>query len=320
MQFLEIAIRYGLYLLTLVFAWIAVSPLIVPSIKMNRVRSRFRGDFQVNIEIKKPNGRWYRQLELFLITTIGYGTPFIVFSFLSLTVFLFALSFLFLRESGTSLTNALLGSAVVGGLPVFVLFMRRQNIRISSSYEGDGLITELIAQYKLNYMNMVEAIDKTIPRLKGYRHTRRALTRLSLGLKENGKAEDIERLTQEFAYAFATNWAELLANNIYMAIIYRDDVREALQDILSELTSIKAVNEKGNRDNIETFFMIKYVAPLGYIASVYGLLQYFGFSWNKFIEYQFENPLGVKGFIFVVVTFILNFVLYVFFKKPRNDI
>lgn len=312
-------IRYSFYLLTLVFAWMVISPLIIPSIKNKRNNSRFVGGFEPTVQFKKPKSLWYRELELFLITTIGVATPFIVFSFVVVSSFLAILTGLFLYGTGSDNNRILIGAVISGALPAFILFIRRKNIRITSSYEGDELITELLAQYKLNHLNMIEAIDKTIPRLKKSKYTKRALTRLSLSIKENGSAEDLEMFTQEFSYTFATNWAQLLSNNIYMAIVYRDDVKEALEDILEELTGTKSINEKGNQENSESFLIIKYIMPIGYVISALAIMKYFDFSWKKFLSYQFHNPMGMKSFMLFALLLVFNYIIFIFMRRPKND-
>lgn len=311
--------RYTLYLLTLLFAWMAFSPLIIPSIKNQRNKSRFVGHDEPIVGVK-PKSRWYRDLELFLVTTIGIATPFVVYTFIFGSLFLAILTGLFLNGIGSDNNRILMGSVLVGALPGFILYIKRMNVRINSSYEGDEMLTELIAQYKLNRKNIMEAIDKTVIRLKKSSHARKALTRLSLSIKENGRAEDIENAIDEFSYTFDTNWSKLLGNNIYMALIYRDDVKDALEDILTELTSTKSINEKGNQENGESFLIIKYVSPAGYIISVLATLKYFDFTWKKFIDYQFHEAMGLKSFLLFFLMMIINFLIFMFTRKPKNDI
>lgn len=319
-QILDTSIRYFLYSLSLLFAWIAFAPLIVPSIKKRRDRSRFKGSFDVEEQISKlPRGKWYRDMELFLISTIGTGSPISVFSFLSLSVFLIILSGLLMHESGFSFSNNLVGAVVMGVLPAFILYLRRESIRVDSSYEGDALISELSSQLKLNHQNMIQAIDMTIPRIKNLKYSKKALTRLSMRIKESGSVEQIWKYTEEFSYSFNTNWSELLANNIYLAIVYRDSVKEALDDILLELTTAKSINEKGKQANSESFLIIKYVAPLSYLASVFGTIRYFHMSWQKFINYQFYNSMGRNSFLLIFFLLLFNYGIYIFMRKPKND-
>ncbi|WP_101809508.1 hypothetical protein [Paenibacillus pasadenensis] len=313
----ETLLRYLIYFLTVGCAWLAVSPLVVPSFFRRRQRNRFRG---ADEEKWRPKGRFYTKMELFLSSTIGAGSPFVVYSYVVFSVALAAMTLLFLSGSSTGLINALVISLLVGGMPTLILLVWRQRIRIGSSYEGDAVISELIAQYKLNHLNMLEAIDKTIPRVRTSKYSRRALSRLSMGVKENGSSLEIERLTKTFSYTFGTNWAELLANNIYLAIVYRDNVKEALDDILDELTNAKAVNEKGNQENSESFMIIKFVAPVSYIASVFAIVHYFDFSWSKFISYQFGSKYGIQSFLLVLLFMFINLLIFVFLRRPKNDI
>lgn len=157
--------------------------------------------------------------------------------------------------------TSIITCTAAGGTPYLLLYMKLRAINVNSSYEADILVTELISQYKMNYLNMVEAIDQTIIRLKRDLYTRKALFRLSLDVKECRNREELEVIVKEFAFSIGTEWAILLSNNIYQAIAYRDDVREGLEDILNELIALKAVNETNKQNNSETFLIIKYVAP-----------------------------------------------------------
>lgn len=318
---IEIVIRYSLYLLSLIFAWIAFAPMVVPSIQKRRSHSRFKGSFDIEEQRSRlPKGKWYRNMELFLMSTIGKSSPIAIFSFISISAFLAILSALFLHENGFPFSNMLIGALLIGGSPTIVLYVRRQTVRVDSSYEADALLAELISQLKLNNLNMLQAIDSTIGRIDKLRYSKKALARLSMKIKESGSAEQIGRYTEEFAYTFKTNWSQLLANNIYLAIVYRDNVKEALDDILLELTGVKSINAKGNQNNSETFLIIKYVAPLGYIASVFGIIRYYHFSWSKFLNYQFVTPMGRKAFVFFFCLLIANYIIYIFIRKPKNDI
>ncbi|WP_240416486.1 hypothetical protein [Paenibacillus periandrae] len=228
-------------------------------------------------------------------------------------------SLLFCIRSSQTVLTSILTCSIAAGAPYLILLIKLRAIHVNSSYEADTLVTELISQYKLNYLNMVEAIDQTIIRLPRNLYTRKALFRLSLDIKECRNQTELEDIVKEFAFSVGTEWAILLSNNIYQAIAYRDDVREGLEDILNELIALKTVNETNKQNNSETFLIIKYVAPIAYVLSVYGLIHYLGFSTKKFISYQFYDPQGLQYFVYTLVCISGNFIIYYFIRRPKND-
>jgi len=65
--------------------------------------------------------------------------------------------------------------------------------------------------------------------------------------------------------------------------------------------------------------IIKYIAPATYVFSVLAMFYIFGFNFNKFIEYQFNNPLGLKFFLLVTFFIAINYIIYFLIRKPKND-
>jgi diguanylate cyclase (GGDEF)-like protein len=128
-----------------------------------------------------------------------------------------------------------------GALPYFYLRIKLRAIRIEGSYEAEGLITELINQYKINYYNMVEAIDRTIPYLNNYPHSKKALFRLALTVKDYSTDEELENSIQEFVYSINTEWSTMLSMNINLAIKNGSNVTESIEDILKDLKTLKSV-------------------------------------------------------------------------------
>lgn len=311
--------RYIIYCIILLCGWMVVSSLILPSVRKGRTYGRYKGAQKEDDSRKKRKNRFMRHIERTIRVAMNTRSEQAIYTFFLISGLLTFFSLLFCIRSSQTVLTSIITCTAAGGTPYLLLYMKLRAINVNSSYEADILVTELISQYKMNYLNMVEAIDQTIIRLKRDLYTRKALFRLSLDVKECRNREELEVIVKEFAFSIGTEWAILLSNNIYQAIAYRDDVREGLEDILNELIALKAVNETNKQNNSETFLIIKYVAPLAYLLSIYGLIHYLGFSTSKFIDYQFKNPQGLQYFVYTMVCIVANFIIYYFIRKPKND-
>lgn len=258
-------------------------------------------------------------LELLLLTTYGFKSAYSLLTFFIFSGILFGTCLVILTNYSSQILTNLLISLLIGLLPYLILRIRLHNIRITSSYEAEDLIIEVINQYKINHFNMIEALDETIPRLTKQPYSQKALFRLSLAIKQYRDEEELEEIIQEFNYTINTGWSLLLTNSLFLSIEYGDNVKESLEDILIELKDLKKINEKNKQYNHETFVMIKYIAPSIYLLSVYAMFDIFGFTFDKFINFQFRNPVGFKFFILIIIFISLNFLIYLFIKKEKND-
>lgn len=318
LQLLDKAIYLLVYLGFLIGGWLLLFPLLSPYLNRRKVFRRFRVyTKQQNVEARKS--KVIRHIRMLLAVTFNTKSTYAVLTFFVVSGLLFSLSLLFLMKTGNNLYFNLLVAAIAGLIPYLILQIKLHNIRISSSYEAESLISELMNQYKVNYLNMIEAIDQTIPRLKRAPYSKMALFRFSLGVKQYGNKEELEELIQEFHFSINTSWSLLLATNLFLSIELGDDVRPAVDDILEDLIDLQQIQAKNQQYNHESFFMIKYLSPGTYLLSVYAMFSIFGFTWDKFIEYQFKNPLGFRLFMFTVLFLAVNYLIYFFIKKPKND-
>ena len=243
-----------------------------------------------------------------------------VYSFIALSISLFAVSFLMLITSGQSLLVSLLFALLLGLLPYMAMRVRLIVIRIEGSYEAEDLVTELNNQYKICNLNMVESIDCTLPKLKNCRYTQKALFRLSMSIKEYKSEEQLDNIIKEFVYSVDTEWAALLGINIKIAVSDGRDVRPSLDDILVELKQIKEVLEKDKRNNNEAFSMIKFIVPAVYVLSIFVAINFFGFTLNKFFDYQFRTDIGLKFALLTFTSMVINYVVSYLMSKPKYDI
>lgn len=290
----------------------ALIPLVRNMISKSTKRFRIKGKKVVKNKIIK-------HLELLLSITLNSRSDNSVLFFIGISAALFIAPLYVMLNAKNNFNHSLLIAFFSSIIPYLILLIKLHSIRIESSYEGENLTTELINQYKINYLNMKEAIDKTIQNLDSCPNTKKALSRLSWKLKQYEDEEDLNEIINGFVYSINTQWAMLLANNIYLSIEYDDDVRESLNDILDDLKDLRKLTESNNQKNIESYFMIKFFTPGIFLLSIIALFQFFGFTIQKYIDYQIKNPIGLRYFIICIFTIVLNIVIYYVTRKPKYD-
>lgn len=201
----------------------------------------------------------------------------------------------------------------------FSLLFKLGRIRSVGSNELEEFLVELISQYRINHYNMHEAIDLTITRLDGAPHTKSALIRLSLAIKQAHSDNEIISAVDQFNYVYMTNWSRLLADNLKKSLIHGENVYQALEDILEEIKIMNGIYEKDRQMNNEALIMIKYVTPAIYLLSIYAMIAIIGFDFSKFIEYQFFHPVGFKFFSLILILVVVNIVIYLTYKQRKRD-
>lgn len=304
------------YLAALVGLWMCLSKVIVTNIKRlleNKRNPRKKG--------KRKKSPIIKHIEMLLYATWGTKTLNAVTTFLVITTAIFALVIIVLTKSNANITTKIIIAVIASSVPYIYLRARLHGIRIEASYEGEKLVTEINDQYKINYKNMIEAIDKTYesPKIEKCPYSKKVLFRLALSIKQYRNTEELDDAIKEFTFAINTTWAINLANNIYLSIDKGIDVTEALNDIIEDIKDIKKIIEENKQINNEGFMMIKFVAPITYIASVLAAIKFFGFSLSKFIEYQTGTSLGLKYFSLSMGTIVVNYIVYLAVRKPKYD-
>lgn len=316
LKYLDVIVNFLTNMIYLVGLTFLISPLLIPAFRASIRASRFRRAVRSSKRTKKNAAITY--IEMLLNVTLNTKTQFAVYSFFMISISLFLTVFVLLIDN-YSLIYAFLFSVFAASLPYLFLRLRLNSYRVEGSYEGVALVSQLTDQYKINNGNMKEAIDKSLVFLKNCPYSSKALYRLSFSIKNSKNNEEIERSILEFVFAFGTDWAQLLGMNMFISIIDGADVKYSLDDILNLLKRIKENIEKIKRTNNEAYTMIKILIPFTYLASVYFAVNVLGFSYGKFIEYQFRNPLGLR---FAVITYSMLIICFIFaylISKPKYD-
>lgn len=314
--YIETIFRYLLYVIILIGAWFFVSPFIKPYITSRQLLLKNLSLTNNSINI---NNRFYKHIERLLSVTLNKRSSYAVMTFIMLSVSIFGFSILFFLRTNQSFTYTISLSLLFSLLPYIVLRIKLNSIQIESSYEAVPLVTELSNNYKIFYLNMIEAIDVTTVRLKNLPYTKKALSRMSFRLKQYKNMDELEDIIQEFNYSINTQWSINLSNSIYFAVSMNHNVTESFYDILNQLSGLKKVNEKNKQSNNETFFIMKFGGLLAYFVTVFIMFNKLNFTIQKFIDYQFKSAEGFRLFTMMLAALAINYIIYFLVRKPKND-
>ena len=205
-------------------------------------------------------------------------------------------------------------------LPYLLLRIRMEDMRIQGSHEGEKLLTELTENYKINYYNMKEAIDKTAVTLKNAPGSQKIMANLSRGLDRTGSEKNIMKLLEEFSLSINTSWSNTLKSLMYFALVHGIRVDEALEDLSETLKSARIVEEYSKRENNESAMMIRYLVPLTYLMTVFAGVRFFGLGAGKFLEYQFGTEVGATWFTIFIIVYTTSYMVNSFLSRNKLDL
>lgn len=309
-------ILYGLILFSVLFLalpWIN-------NISRHKVKNKKKLDLKNTLEKEKKKRRpLFLHLERVLSVSLKGYSDNSLFSFLFLSGILFVVSLaLFYLYIGINPVSFLI-SVLVLFSPYLYLRVRLSNLRTTASYEGEKMVVELLNQYKICGLNIVEAIDKSIPYLKKYPLSQRALFRLSIAIKNSKNEEDLQEAINRFVFSTDTEWATLLGINFFIAIKDGGEIVASLEDILKEMKLLKESIELEKRSNNETFVLIKFLIPGAYIGSIFVANNFFDFPVDRFLAYQLTTVEGLYVFVAILVLGLINFSAWLVLRKPKFD-
>jgi predicted hydrocarbon binding protein len=304
-------------MLLLIGLWLLAAPVVSPIITKKRNLRRIKNRGQLVEQIQK--NEVIRFIEKLLVSSINVKSPYATLTFFFGSFGLFFSSLILLIQTNNKFGMILTFSLVIGCTPTIILLLIRRNKVIDGSYEAIKVTSELMNQYKLCNMKMDEAIDQTVKNLESSFKSKIPLARLNRGIIDFQDKEELVFLLEEFNYSMGTKWGAMLSNNIQISLEDGTDVEIALDDILEQLREIKNVNENQKRVNAEAFLIIKFVAPFLYLGSIWIMFNYFNFTVEKFLQYQFYDPKGFSSFVITMILIVINYVVYQIVKKPKFD-
>lgn len=308
-----------LYGLILVGIWLMVSKWILDGAKRSIGNMKFRNrgkKYQSKSAIYKHVER------LVIITRNKKGSDvnvnFEVYSFFFVSTVAFVLAFLILAYQSSMLFR-LFFSVGAAFVPYAYLRSKLQTIRILASHEGESVVAELLNQYKIQNQNIIEALDHSMIHLSNSPYSQRLLFRLSYQLKEYKSPDEMEKAIEDFVYAIDTEWVKMLAANIQVGLIADHDIVAGLDDIVKNLQDARRLEEQKKRLNREGFGLVNILSPALYVGSLYVAIYYFDFTIQKFFQYQFFTPTGLRYFALMIGGFLVNQFIYIAYKRQKFD-
>ena len=290
--------------------------------RLKRWSIGFREESKDQRQIKKSKGmlegRLYDHICFLLQITLGMGTARSIRAFASAS-FILAGGTLFSLFGKVPLPLSAGAAICTGLMPYRLLRLRLQKLRVNSSREGEILITELLENYKIEYFNMQQAIEKTASTIEDAPNSKRLLLNLAKGLNTAEK-DRIGNLLREFRLSINTSWGNILTTNMSFALTSGVEVTEALTDLADTIKQARRVNEFARRENNEAAMILKYLAPLTYLLTAAGGIKLFGITAEKFFYYQFETEAGLTWFTISIIIYAAGCLLNTCLSYAKLDL
>lgn len=205
-------------------------------------------------------------------------------------------------------------------LPYAGLRLILQRKRAAASREGEILLTELLENYKICYLNMRRAIEVSARTMKEAPHAKRLLFSLSKGLNRGSTDVETARLLEEFRLSLQTSWGNILAANLWFALTTGTEITAALQDLADTMLQARKIDEYAGRENHEAAMILRYLAPLCYALTVIGAIFYFRLTPRQFFYYQFQTQTGLSWFVISLMLYVGGLLIYGFISRGRLDL
>lgn len=259
------------------------------------------------------------KIRKFLELSIGKNSLTAAYVFIVGLVTVFLLIFLGLILNGFGLILSLLLplSIAWGILYLFMLLGYRNKVVIT--HEGIILAQELLSNYKIYSRNIYEAIEQTANSLSVEQAplSKKMMKNLSYNLRQaRNDSAVIESLHQMF-YLMDVSWSYSLSTIIQKAILDGLDIEDSLKDIIQDLEELENLKHDLKDEIYEAKIMLKVLAPVMVIVTLYVLTVVFGATLLEYINYQFGS--GFIYMVIIIILFLISVGLYLYVSRQKND-
>ena len=298
-------IRYFLYIIGFLGMWLLIGDSIISFISSIGERKRIYNKVS------------FKKLRRLIATVSGNENKFNSFLVLTLSIFIFSFILTFKKFA---ILNVIILSIFFSCIPYIWLRVKLYLIRVDNSYEGKAIITEFKNQYKINYYNTLEALDKMLPRIDNNQYIQKAIMIMTLKIKTyKTKLKPKEKMSQ-FIFSIDTEWSRMLANNLELAIKTDINIEYGLEDILQEIHKAEQAQELYKRKSYEGQALALVIAPLMYLFTPIVAIKLLDFSIKDFFYYQFQTEIGLKWLLILVIVSIFNVFIALMIKKRKFNI
>ena len=312
MAFIDMLIPFVIMFVFLLGFWLSMHQVFIPILNGLQLNSRRK-------QKEKKNSVFVQEIAQLLEVAINKGSLTAAYTFLFVAAILWLLILLLLLQIYPILF-ALIGSLCV---PIFALVFLNIKIyinRVKISYEGLVFVTEFTNNYRIYHKDLIIAMEQTVKSLGDKSpYTKRMLQQLIYRIRNASTISEYDSSLDQMIFTYGTSWSKQLASIFKIALVKSEDITSGLIDIQEDLTELAKLNEKKKQINIQSGFMIKGLVPLIILAGLYFIFGYSDFTLEKFYEYQFVSPIGIKLFIPTAFLTVLSWIAYIYFMKSKND-
>lgn len=278
-------------------------------------RSRYR-KHRKEKAAEKPEGRLNRSIRYLLETTWDGKISVNAFKGICASLFLI---FLIFGSAIFNYSTGLVMAAAAGATPFILLRVKLEKERSHASFEGEQLVVSVLNKYRISHFNMEEAIEAVMEAVTELPLTRKMLFQLLIRMRTTKSREEMRDATGIFAYSIGTNWAKMLANNIFQAQSKGMNVVVSLEDILSQLREARVLAEERKRNNLESVILVKLFCPGAYLLLAYFAINTFDLGLTGFLYNQFLTRQGLVLFFYFLLLFFTGYLLLELVQNKKFD-
>lgn len=264
----------------------------------------------------KPEGKLDRSLRYLLET--AWGNRISVGAFKNISAFLFLLLLIF-GSAVFNYSTGLVMAAAAGAAPFLLLRVRLERERSRASYEAEQLVVSILNKYRISHFNIEGAMEAVVADVTDLPLTRKMLYHLLIKMRTTKNKAEIRDATRIFSYNIGTNWANMLANNIFQAEANGMNVSVSLEDILSQLREARVLAEERKRNNLESVILVKLFCPGVYLVFSYFAIEKFDLGFAGFLYNQFMTKQGLILFIYFLLLFFTGYLLLELVQNKKFD-
>ncbi|NCB42274.1 MAG: hypothetical protein EOM59_06600 [Clostridia bacterium] len=264
----------------------------------------------------KPESRLDRSIRYLLETAWGGRISVSLFKNISALLFLF---FFIFGSAIFNYSTGLVMAAAAGTAPFLLLRVKLEKERSHASFEAEQLVVSILNKYRISHFNVEEAMEAVIEDVPDLPLTRKMLFQLLIRMRTTKNKEEIRDAAGIFAYNIGTNWAKMLANNIFQAQSKGMNVVVSLEDILSQLREARVLAEERKRNNLESVILVKLFCPGAYLIFSYFAIDKFDLGFTGFLYNQFLTKQGLILFFYFLLLFFTGYLLLELVQNKKFD-
>lgn len=255
---------------------------------------------------------------IFELINISFSGEFGKRFFIIAEAMLFIISYI-LAYRNYSYITAIAVSALTVAMPLLMLAVRLGADRAKASREAISLVSELHRQYRINRLNIYEAIEKTAVNEGAHPLSAKRLYSLLMRLRSACGPIETRDAVNSFVFSYGTFWAKMLGHCIRTAAEKGSDISEALSDIARQLRDASSLEEKRRLLNSEASRITLLLIPLMYIGCMATAVLYLGVEPLRLLKNQFLDPAGFMLFLICVFLFSMNMLILYSLSSSRFD-